>query len=118
MKLRFAHLQFFVATVLALTACSTSRQPVDPKFSLIQTNLIALPEAVTSFGAVTSDEWLYVFGGHKGERHDYSADMVSGSFHRLKLSDGRTWQSLPPAPAAQGLALVAHNGYIYRIGGM
>jgi N-acetylneuraminic acid mutarotase len=80
--------------------------------------LAPLPEPVTSFGAVTADGWLYVFGGHKGERHEYSADMVSGSFHRLKLSDGRAWESLPSAAPGQGLALVAHERFIYRVGGM
>ncbi len=80
--------------------------------------LAPLPEPVTSFGAVTSDGWLYVFGGHKGERHEYSVEMTSGSFQRLKLSDGRAWEPLSPAAPGQGLALVAHNGFIYRIGGM
>lgn len=82
------------------------------------TELAPLPEAVTSFGAVTSDGWLYVFGGHKGERHEYCAEMASGSFQRLKLSEGRAWESLPSAAPGLGQPLVAHNGFIYRVGGM
>src|ERR1700744_4289684 len=66
-----------------------------------------LPETVTSFGAFTQDGWVYVFGGHKGERHDYSEEMVSGSFNRLKLDGGKVWESLPSAKPGQGLALVA-----------
>jgi N-acetylneuraminic acid mutarotase len=81
-------------------------------------SLAPLPEAVTSFGAVTSDGWLYAFGGHKGKRHDYCVEMVSGSFQRLKLSDGRSWEALPSAVPGQGQPLVAHEGYVYRIGGM
>lgn len=77
-----------------------------------------MPEAVTSFGAVTTDGWLYVFGGHKGERHDYSVDMVSGAFHRLKLSEGKAWETLPASAPSQGLPLVAHAGHVYRTGGM
>lgn len=77
-----------------------------------------MPEAVTSFGAVTSDGWLYVFGGHKGERHEYSAEMVSGSFHRLNLSEGRAWEQLLDAAPGQGQPLVAHGSYVYRVGGM
>jgi len=77
-----------------------------------------LPEAVTSFGAVTANGWLYVFGGHKGERHDYSADKVSGKFHRLRLKDGKTWEPLPASAAGQGLPLVAQGRYVYRLGGM
>ena len=88
-----------------------------PAFEVSQ-RLAPMPEKVTSFGAATWDEWLYVFGGHKGERHEYCTEMVSGSFRRLRLSEGRTWESLASAPAAQGLALVAHNGWVYRIGGM
>jgi Kelch motif len=93
-----------------LSGCAT-HQPVSTK-------LAPLPETVTSFGAVTSDGWLYAFGGHKGERHDYSIEMVSGSFQRLKLNDGRAWQMLPSATPGQGQPLVAHDGIIYRIGGM
>lgn len=77
-----------------------------------------LPETITSFGAVTHDGWLYVFGGHKGKRHDYSAEMVSGSLFRLKLNGGQTWETLPSAPPGQGLALVAHGHCLYRISGM
>jgi hypothetical protein len=80
--------------------------------------LAPLPESITSFGAVTAEGWLYAFGGYKGERHEYSIEMVSGSFHRLRLSDGRAWETLPSATAGQGLALVAHRHDIYRIGGM
>ena len=77
-----------------------------------------LPEAVTSFGAVTHNDWLYAFGGHKGERHEYSAEMVSGSFCRLNLKEGQAWEILPSATPGQGQPLVAHKGFIYRIGGM
>jgi N-acetylneuraminic acid mutarotase len=77
-----------------------------------------MPETVTSFGAVTCDGWLYTFGGHKGERHDYSAEMVSGSFYRLKLKGGQAWEPLPSAAPGQGQPLVAYSGSIYRIGGM
>ncbi len=84
----------------------------------VNTALAPLPETVTSFGAVTTDGWLYVFGGHKGERHEYSVDMVSGSFQRLNLSTGGAWEKLPSTTPGQGQPLVAHDGFIYRIGGM
>ena len=93
-----------------VSACAASPDP--------QLALAPLPESVTSFGAVTDDGWLYVFGGHKGERHAYSAEMVSGSFHRLNLGDGKAWEPLPSAAPGQGQPLVAHGGCIYRIGGM
>lgn len=81
-------------------------------------HLAPMPEAVTSFGAVCHDGWLYVTGGHTGARHEYSAPMVSGAFRRLNLTEGTTWETLPPAEPAQGVALAAHGHAIYRVGGM
>ncbi len=117
MNSRFFLLPSF-ALALTTAACSGPSTWRNADVAQPATELAPMPEAVTSFGAVTDDGWLYVFGGHKGERHDYSADMVSGSLHRLRLSDGRTWESLPGAAPSQGLPLVAHRGFIYRIGGM
>ncbi|MCI0747165.1 MAG: hypothetical protein L0Y58_17315 [Verrucomicrobia subdivision 3 bacterium] len=121
MKLRLVVRHLLALAALALSGCSTPPRQFSAAPSAaseIRTNFTTLPETVTSFGAVTAEGWLYVFGGHKGERHEYSADMVSGSFHRLQLSEGRVWEPLPSAAPAQGLPLVAHDGYIYRIGGM
>src|SRR5882757_5475840 len=84
-----------------LSGCTTPK-PVSSK-------LAPLAETVTSFGAATCDGWLYAFGGHKGERHDYNIEMVSGSFERLNLSNGNAWESLPPATPGQGQPLVAYN---------
>jgi hypothetical protein len=77
----------------------------------------ALPEATASFGAVTSDGWMYVYGGHVSPTHSYSIDAVSGSFHRWNLSTG-VWEALPGGPGLQGVGLAAHDGRIYRAGGM
>lgn len=77
-----------------------------------------MPEAVTSFGAVAHEGWLYVFGGHKGERHAYSVATVSGAFHRLRLASDESWEMLPSVEPAQGVALAAHGSHVYRPGGM
>lgn len=77
-----------------------------------------LPEAATSFGAVVSGGELFLYGGHTGERHVYTADKVSGAFHRIALKDGASWEALPRGLAAQGTALVAVDGRLYRVGGM
>jgi outer membrane protein assembly factor BamB len=77
-----------------------------------------LPYPVTSFGAVVEDGALYIFGGHTGERHVYSADKVNGSLHRLALRPGAAWEVLQPSEPAQGTALAAHRGMLYRVGGM
>lgn len=99
------------ALALCLTGCATPQKTV-------HSPLPPLPEAVTSFGAATAGDWLYVFGGHKGERHEYSIEMVRGSFYRLNLRDGGKWETLPSAKPGQGQPLVAHKGFIYRTGGM
>lgn len=77
-----------------------------------------LPRGVSSLGAAVADGWLYVYGGHCGKTHRYSTADVVGTFRRLNLKDGKTWEELPGGPPAQGLALVAHGGKLYRIGGM
>ncbi|MCI0540304.1 MAG: hypothetical protein L0Z50_34305 [Verrucomicrobiales bacterium] len=121
MKLRLILSPALTLAGLALTGCLTGQKQfaaAPSPSSEIKGDFAALPESVTSFGAVTAQGWLYVFGGHKGERHDYSAEMVSGAFHRVRLSDGRAWEPLPAAAPAQGLPLVAHGRHIYRVGGM
>jgi hypothetical protein len=76
-----------------------------------------LPEATASFGAVASDGWMYVYGGHVSPTHSYSIDAVSGSFNRWNLSSG-VWEALPGGPGLQGVGLAAHDRKIYRAGGM
>jgi len=77
-----------------------------------------MPEAFSSFGAAVSDGYVYVYGGHIGQTHTYSTEAVTSKFRRLKIADPRTWEELPEGPGLQGLALVAHGGKLYRIGGM
>lgn len=78
----------------------------------------AMPKAVSSFGAVECDGYLYVYGGHAGKTHNYDTKTVLGTFHRLKLDGGAKWEELPGGPIAQGLNLAAHGGKVYRVGGM
>lgn len=77
----------------------------------------ALPRGITSFGAAVSGDWLYVYGGHFGAAHSYSADEQSGEFLRLNLAQPAGWEQLPGGPKLTGLTLVAHGGKLYRIGG-
>lgn len=77
-----------------------------------------LPNAVSSLGAIVSDGYLYVYGGHVGKTHTYSTKDVLGTFHRLKLNGGAAWEELPSGPILQGMNLTAHGGKIYRVGGM
>lgn len=78
-----------------------------------------LPQAAASFGAAENDGWLYVYGGHIANTHQYHTGAITGSFHRLRLgSSSPQWEALPGGPALQGMNLVAHHGSVYRIGGM
>ena len=77
-----------------------------------------MPQAASSFGAVACDGWLYIYGGHTADTHSYSTDSVSGQFHRLNLSDHKTWEKLEGGPPLQGLNLATWHGKIYRVGGM
>lgn len=82
------------------------------------TRFATLPQAASSFGAVVSDGWLYVYGGHIAPTHLYSTEAVSGHFARLKLTGATQWEQLPNGPPLQGMNLAAYKGKIYRIGGM
>ena len=75
-----------------------------------------LPDAVSSFGAAAAGGRVYAYGGHAGKTHSYSAATASGAFRRLDPANG--WEELPGGPGLQGLALVAHGGKLYRLGGM
>ncbi len=117
------HLRPFVlvtaAAVVSHALALESPAPTSPDVSrAVPAALPPMPEGVTSFGAVTSDGWLYAFGGHKGERHEYCAEMVSGAFYRLNLRDGQSWETLESAAPGQGQPLVAYAGQVYRFGGM
>ncbi|MCC6580695.1 MAG: hypothetical protein IT440_09650 [Phycisphaeraceae bacterium] len=77
-----------------------------------------LPEAVSSFGGVAMDGYLYIYGGHRVQTHQYNINSVSGGFHRIALDSFDRWETLPAGPALQGMNLAAHEGKVYRVGGM
>ena len=77
-----------------------------------------LPVAASSLGAIAADGYLYVYGGHAGKTHSYDTKSVIGTFQRVKLDGGTKWEELPGGPILQGMNLAAHNGKIYRVGGM
>jgi hypothetical protein len=77
-----------------------------------------LPEAITSFGAAVAGDHLYVYSGHIGKSHKYHVGTSSTHFRRLDLRNPGEWEELPAGPALQGVALVAHEGQLYRVGGM
>lgn len=80
-------------------------------------SLPPLPEAISSFGGITHGDYLYVYSGHTGREHAHSKENLSQHFRRLDLRSG-TWEDLPMRRPVQGLGLVAHDRYIYRVGGL
>ena len=82
-------------------------------------NLTELPMGVTSFGAACIDGKAYLYGGHTGRPHSYSMDGISEKLLCLDLnSKGASWQEVSQGPKLQGLAMIAHGGALYRIGGL
>ncbi|MFO0865441.1 MAG: hypothetical protein U0744_12450 [Gemmataceae bacterium] len=78
----------------------------------------AMPQGFSSFGAAALDGYVYVYGGHTGKSHTYSTETVTGKFRRINIAAPTKWEELGEATPIQGLALVAAEGKIVRIGGM
>ena len=115
---RFLHVVAGALTALAVALPSHLSAAEAPRAGL-SAPLAPMPESVTSFAAVTAGRWLYVAGGHRGERHAYDAEHVSGSLHRLDLeAPGAAWERLADSVPAQGFPLVTHDGAVIRTGGM
>jgi hypothetical protein len=91
---------------------------IDSPAVVSKTAIPPMPEHASSFGAVACDGWLYVYGGHTADTHDYSTKTVSGKFSRISLTGPKQWETLPGGPALQGLNLAAWHGKIFRVGGM
>lgn len=79
--------------------------------------LPAIKSGVTSAGAAVANGNLYLYGGHKGSAHNYSADQQSGSLLRLNLNSPEAWEEVSTGPKRTGLALIGYKGHVYRIGG-
>ncbi|TWT99043.1 Kelch repeat-containing protein [Neorhodopirellula pilleata] len=93
--------------------------PADETVSaeVIPSQYPALPEELTSFGAAVINDAVYVYGGHTGSAHSYSTAEQSNRLWRLQLGDSPNWELLNEDQHLQGLALVAHNGSLIRLGG-
>jgi N-acetylneuraminic acid mutarotase len=78
----------------------------------------ALPRGIASFGATRVGDWLYVYSGHTGKTHVYSKDDMLPGFYRVSVTKGGAWESLPFPEPGQGVALIADEKLVYRLGGM
>jgi len=115
----YASSRGYATLTIQVEGAASSAPTTQPAAHNVKTPEFALmPHAAASFGAVASDGWLYVYGGHIVKAHDYDTEAVTGDFFRLNLSEGSSWQALPEGPALQGMNLAVHKGLIYRVGGM
>src|SRR5262245_37873411 len=101
--------------VLALAAGLISA--VWAEKSVQVTELPPLEKPVTSFGAAVAGDYLYVYGGHLGSPHEYSAELQSRDLLRLHLKQPQKWERVGDVPRRTGLAMVAYGGKLYRICG-
>lgn len=104
--------------VLAVPGWAASPAEISSNVKNTAGVLPLLPEPLASFGAAIADGCLYIYGGHIGEEHEHSVANLSPHFRRIQVDGGAQWQELPMQTHLQGLALVAHDGKVYRIGGL
>ncbi|WP_428266204.1 hypothetical protein [Haliangium sp.] len=100
---------------------------VAPTELVRHSDMMLLPQPITSFGAAVHDGWLYVLGGYAGQPHGYSREGQSGALRRVRVTDPATgaasagdavWEDLPGVEPLQGVALVAYREVLVRVGGM
>lgn len=107
----YSETRYYATLTVAASVATTATGATAAPFAL-------LPEPLNSFGGAVVGEWLYVYSGHTGTTHRYHTGTTSPHFRRLNLKDRTTWEELPSGPAVQGVSLVAHEGKLYRTGGM
>ncbi|MEQ8785658.1 MAG: kelch repeat-containing protein [Pirellulaceae bacterium] len=96
---------------------ATSQKPRPKTAQSEKSSYPELPKDVTSFGGAVLGDALYIYGGHQGDAHSYSHDEQGDVLQRLDLAKPKAWETLAKGPHLQGLAMVAHGGKLYRVGG-
>ena len=80
-------------------------------------SLPELPKGITSFGGAIVGDSFYAYGGNYGSSHTYHNKGQSNDLWTLNLLKPKKWKRLANGPRLQGLAMVAHGGKLYRVGG-
>ena len=76
-----------------------------------------MPIGLTTIGATSLGNHVYVLGGYFGKPHAYSQKDQSREFYRLDTASHR-WDKLPGVGPVQSAILVNDGRYVYRVGGM
>lgn len=82
-----------------------------------RTSIADIPEGVTSFGGAIANNKVYIYGGHTGKPHSYYTSGQNNKLYSIDLSKPSKWEVVGKGIGLQGLAMVAHQDKIYRIGG-
>lgn len=90
---------------------------VPSEFQRAKHSLPELPQGITSFGGAIVADTFYAYGGNYGSAHEYTNEEQSNDLWALNLADGTEWKKVSTGPRLQGLAMVAHDGLLYRVGG-
>ncbi|SRR6056297_3498182 len=109
------------AAPAVIVACLLAAGPAPASEPVSATTLSAeqatpLPVTLTSLGGAVSGDSVYVYGGNLGSSHSYSKEGQNDTLYRLSLAGG-AWEKVAVGPPLQGLAMVAHEGRLIRLGG-
>ena len=80
-------------------------------------NIADIPEGITSFGGAVMGQQMFVYGGHTGDAHSYYESGQNKTLFAIDLNSPREWKAVGQGLGLQGLAMVAHDGKLYRLGG-
>lgn len=80
-------------------------------------SIAEMPVGITSFGGARVGNHVYIYGGHAGDAHHYCAEDQNKTLFALDLENPTEWKAVGEGIGLQGLAMVAHDGKLYRIGG-
>jgi len=102
------------------SAIGPMKMPNAPVFlKEVDARLADFPRGMTSFGATVVDDQVYVIGGKAGKAHSYATSYQNRDVLCLNLTNEKSeWKSVGDNLGLQGLAIVGHNGKVYRIGGL
>ena len=106
----FRSIMFLLSLSCLLTTHPSAGEGTSPKYPPLEV-------PITSFGGAISGDFVYVYGGATGTAHSYSVKSQSDQLLRLNLKKPKRWETVAKGPRLQGLALVSHQGVLYRLGG-
>lgn len=102
-------------TTVAIEVGGTPQASAKPKVADAK-KLPDIPQTVTSLGGAVLNGDLYIYGGNMAGAHSYANGEQGKTLWKLPLKGGE-WTKVIDGPGLQGLALVPHDGKLYRIGG-